>query len=165
VQSLTATLSDERATTLKALKGLQMRTDSVEGRNTELEADVSTLRAQLREEQAAVLALKRQTLTYLDELEEARLFGPDGADAGLREVLLHAAPLLEAQGSPTVERFAVQRVLQTHQAELRAVFLFYVQLDATFTKHWPPCMHSHQWFAFCRDSETAGAEGLGGSVQ
>lgn len=155
---LQARLSEERATTMRALKQYQSRDGALAVRNGVLEAEVRRLEGLLREERAAVLALKRQTLSYQDELDEARRSGPDGTtDVGMRDVLLAAAPLLDRQSNPTGERYAVQKVLHTHSTELRAAFLYYCQLDASFAETWPPRMHQQQWFAFCKDTDTAGA--------
>ena len=64
VRRLTERVTEERATTMKALQEYQKRDEVLTARNQQLEADVQRLSNRLREEQAAVNALKRQTLTY-----------------------------------------------------------------------------------------------------
>lgn len=153
---LQRTLTDERQTTMKALTEYQKRDDELRARNEQLENEVRRLTEQLREEQAACHALKRQTLTYQVELDEAKQTGPDGGtELGMRDVLLYVKPLIDKEANSVGERYAVQKVLQTHHSDLRSVFLYYTQLDATFANHWPPAMHQHQFFAFARDTETA----------
>lgn len=121
-----------------------------------LEEQLAGARGQLQEEGAAVVALKRQSLTFQQELQQMQRDTPKTlADAGLQEVLVTLRPLLEKEANPGGERYALQKTIQTHNATLRSTFLYYCQLDTSFANHWPPAMHQHQWLAFCRDSETA----------
>lgn len=47
------------------------------------------------------------------------------------------------------------QVLNHYHSDLRAVFLFYTQLEQSFTEHWPPSMTFPQWMLFCKDTETS----------
>lgn len=121
-----------------------------------LEEQLATARGQLQEEGAAVVALKRQSLTFQQELQQMQRDTPRTmADAGLQDVLGQLRPLLEKEANPSGERYALHKTIQTHSAALRSTFLYYCQLDTSFANHWPPAMLQHQWLAFCRDSETA----------
>lgn len=121
-----------------------------------LEEQLAAARGQLQEEGAAVVALKRQSLTFQQELQQMQRDTPRTmADAGLQEVLSTLRPLLEKEANPSGERYALLKTIQTHSAPLRSTFLYYCQLDTSFANHWPPAMQQHQWLAFCRDSETA----------
>ena len=119
-----------------------------------LQGEVTRLTDQLAEERAAVLALKRQSLAYQTELDQVAKAAPT-APAGTAEMLTLIQPLLDKEANPVGERYAVSKVVQAHNTELRASFLYYCQLDSSFSDHWPPTMHQHQWFAFCQDSATA----------
>ncbi len=58
----------------------------------------------------------------------------------------------------------MQKVLSSYTSELRAVFLHYAQLDASFAEHWPPSLAFSQWMLFCKDSQTSGANEGNGQV-
>lgn len=93
-------------------------------------------------------------MEYQDELDE--LLRADGADHGdptLRQVLEAIRQLTDREVNPTGEQYAIAKVLQTYHADLRSTFLYYCQLESTFTNHWPPRMRQNQWLIFCRDSE------------
>ena len=61
-----------------------------------LEEQLAAARGQLQEEGAAVVALKRQSLTFQQELQQMQRDTPRTmADAGLQEVLATLQPLLE----------------------------------------------------------------------
>jgi hypothetical protein len=156
VKLSTDTIAQERATTLKALGEYQKRDMEMQQRVGTLEQEVEQLSCKLREEQAAVLALKRQTLVYQTEIDQAHKVLPaQSPDAGLQDVLVHIKPLLDKETNPVGERYAVSKIIQTHNADLSSSFLFYCQLKSPFANHWPLAMHQHQWFAFCKDTETA----------
>eukprot|EP00892_Ulva_mutabilis_P008086 jgi/Ulvmu1/564/UM001_0572.1 len=156
VKDLGGTLEEERATTVRALGQYQARDSELARRVEVLEEQLATARGQLQEEGAAVVALKRQSLSFQQELQQMQRDTPKTlADAGLQDVLATLRPLLEKEANPGGERYALQKTIQTHSTALRSTFLYYCQLDTSFANHWPPAMHQHQWLAFCRDSETA----------
>lgn len=57
---------------------------------------------------------------------------------------------------PQGEEYAVQKVLSHYQSDLRAVFLYYAQLDASFAEHWPPSLTFSTFMLYCKDSQTSG---------
>jgi hypothetical protein len=42
------------------------------------------------------------------------------------------------------------QILQHYHSDLRSVFLYYSQLEKTFTDYWPPSMTFAQWMLFCK---------------
>jgi len=150
------TLSDERATAMRALKEYQERDADRQGRTSQLEAEVSRLSEQLKTESTAVNALKRQLLEFSDIAERFKSTLNDGnLEPGMQEVLDKIGHLFNDQPNPTGEQYAVQKVLFHYHADLRSVFLYYAQLDNTFTDHWPPSLSFAQWMLFCKDSQTS----------
>ena len=63
---------------------------------------------------------------------------------------LHPAP----QVNPYGERYTLQMVLGGAVDLLRAVFLHYAQLEASFTASWPPALSLAQFMALAKDTET-----------
>ncbi len=51
------------------------------------------------------------------------------------------------------------QIFQHYATDLRAVFLFYCQLEQSFADHWPPSMGFPHWMLFCKDSETSNPHG------
>jgi hypothetical protein len=61
---------------------------------------------------------------------------------------------MSVQVNPYGERYTLQMVLAGSVDMLRAVFLHYSQLEASFTAHWPPVMSLAQFMALCKDTDT-----------
>lgn len=74
----------------------------------------------------------------------------------LEGVLDVTQPLWRKQQDPEGERYALTKILQTHEEQLRGVFMFYCQLGSACMKHWPPRLQWESWTIFCRDSEISG---------
>lgn len=167
VKELTSMVDSERATTIKALGEYQNREGQLARRVQTLEAELSSTKEGLKQEQAAVVAMKKQALNLSDELHQVHKEYPPRtiADAGVLDILAAISQLLQKESNPAGERYAVQKIIVSHSQELRSTFLCYCQLDSTFAQHWPPSMMQHQFLTFCRDSETAdprvGARGRG----
>jgi hypothetical protein len=157
VKELLTMVETERATTIKALGEYQTREGQLARRVQSLEAELSSTKQCLKQEQAAVSAMKNQTVSLSEELQQVHKEYPPKtiADAGVLDILAAISQLLGKESNPAGERYAVQKVVVSHSQELRSTFLFYCQLDSSFAQHWPPSMMQHQYLAFCRDSETA----------
>ena len=170
VKELTGMVDSERGTTIKALGEYQSREGQLARRVQILEGELLSTKESLKQEQAAVAAMKNQTVALSDELQQVHKEYPPRtiADAGILDILASISQLLQKESNPAGERYAVQKVVVSHSQELRSTFLCYCQLDSTFAQHWPPSMMQHQFLAFCRDSETAdpraGARGRGSSA-
>ncbi|KAL6756783.1 hypothetical protein V8C86DRAFT_2641239 [Haematococcus lacustris] len=153
---LSNTISEDRSTTLTALKGYQEREAGYKERIAQLEAEVVRLSDGLKMETTAVNSLKRQLLDFSEIAERHKGTLRDAhSDPALLEVLDRTNHLLADQTNPTGEQYAMQKILQHYHVDLRSVFLFYTQLEHNFTDHWPPSLKFAQWMLFCKDSETS----------
>ncbi|MEW5310692.1 MAG: hypothetical protein WDW38_002463 [Sanguina aurantia] len=152
---LTETMDRERGSMIAALAESQARERAEQGKVGQLESEVVRISGQLREETATVNALKRQLLQYADIAERHKTTLKDGFyEPGMQETLDKVQQLFVTQNNPHGETYAVQKVLAHYYADLRAVFLHYTQLQATFASHWPPSLGFAQLMLFCRDTET-----------
>jgi len=165
VRALTDTVQSERATTLSALKEYQEKEASSNTRVEQCEAEVLRLSNALKMEITAVNSLKRQLLEFSEIAENQKATLRDSQfEIGMIEVMDRIKHLFAGQTNPAGEQYAVQKTLNHYHANLRAVFLFYTQLEATFVHHWPPHLTFAQWMMFCKDSETSDIR-LGGRTR
>ncbi|KXZ44324.1 hypothetical protein GPECTOR_69g417 [Gonium pectorale] len=156
--ALQSTLDSERGTVMTALRECHERDVSVKERAEQLEAEVLRLTERLKEETTAVAALKRQLLQFSDIAERyATTFRDGEMEPGMQEVLDKVQKLFVGQTNPFGESYAVQKVLTHYHGDLRAVFLYYAQLENNFAAYWPPGLAFQQWMLFCKETETADA--------
>ncbi|EFJ52451.1 hypothetical protein VOLCADRAFT_115928, partial [Volvox carteri f. nagariensis] len=154
--SLQSTLDGERGTVMTALKECHERDVSVKRRAEQLEAEVQRLTERLKEETTAVAALKRQLLQFSDIAERYATTLREGEmEPGMQEVLDRVQKLFVGQTNPFGESYAVQKVLNHYHGDLRAVFLYYAQLENNFAAYWPPSLAFQQWMLFCKETETS----------
>lgn len=150
------TVDTERTTAMTTFREYQQRDAQMKSRVEQLESECRRVSELLREEQTTVTALKRQLIEYQDIVEKYKSMPPENPpEPGMKEVLETVRNLLEMQGNPQGEQYSLQKVLQTYHGELRSVFLYYSQLESSFTDHWPPSMTFNQWMLFCKDSEAS----------
>lgn len=149
----------EVSAALKALGESQKREGEAKDRAGQLEAELERLTDLMKMDRAAIEALKRQLGPYSGVLSDTGVMEP-----GLVEVAERTAHLLQLQGNPEGEKYALQKVLATHSANLRAVFLHYVQLEGVgggaMKRIWPPAMSYGQWMLFCKETQTADTRAL-----
>lgn len=102
VKELTAMVDSERATTIKALGEYQNREGALTRRVQTLEAELSSTKESLKQEQAAVNAMKNQTVTLSEELQQVHKEYPPAtaADAGVLHVLASISQLLGKESNP-----------------------------------------------------------------
>ncbi|GLC34566.1 hypothetical protein PLESTB_001247700 [Pleodorina starrii] len=154
--SLQSTLDGERGTVMTALKECHERDVSIKQRAEQLEAEVTRLTERLKEETTAVSALKRQLLQFSDIAERYATTLKEGEmEPGMQEVLDRVQKLFVGQTNPFGESYAVQKVLNHYHGDLRAVFLYYAQLENNFAAYWPPGLAFQQWMLFCKETETS----------
>ncbi|GLI64110.1 hypothetical protein VaNZ11_007285 [Volvox africanus] len=154
--ALQSTLDGERGTVMTALKECHERDVTVKQRAEQLEAEVQRLTERLKEETTAVSALKRQLLQFSDIAERYATTLREGEmEPGMQEVLDRVQKLFVGQTNPFGESYAVQKVLNHYHGDLRAVFLYYAQLENNFAAYWPPSMAFQQWMLFCKETETS----------
>ncbi|GFR40226.1 hypothetical protein Agub_g794 [Astrephomene gubernaculifera] len=155
-QQLQSTLDGERGTVMTALRECHERDVSGKHRNEQLEAEVLRLTERLKEESTAVAALKRQLLQFSDIAERYATTLREGEmEPGMQEVLDRVQKLFVGQTNPFGESYAVQKVLNHYHGDLRAVFLYYAQLENNFAAYWPPGLAFQQWMLFCKETETS----------
>lgn len=144
-------IDSERGTVIATLKECQARDSAVTEKEVQLEAEVLRLTERLKEETATVNALKRQLLQFSDIAEKYKTILKEGEyEPGMQQVLDKVHNLFATQTNPLGEQYAVQKVLSQYNPQLRAVFLYYAQLDDTFTQHWPPSLAFQQFMLFCK---------------
>ncbi|KAG1675152.1 hypothetical protein FOA52_003375 [Chlamydomonas sp. UWO 241] len=154
--TLKQTINEERGTAMRALREYQDRESERADRDEQIRSEVLRLSDQLREEQTAGAALRRQLMQFSDIAERYQHNARDGhMEAGMEGVLSKIGHLFAEQDNPAGEQYATQKVLSHYTSDLRSVFLHYVQLDASAVKHWPPSMTFAQWMLYCKDSQTS----------
>ncbi|KAG2428600.1 hypothetical protein HYH02_014302 [Chlamydomonas schloesseri] len=154
--ALQHTLDGERGTVMTALRECHERDATGKERTDQLEEEVLRLTERLKEESTTVAALKRQLLQFSDIAERYATTHREGdMEPGMQEVLDRVQKLFVGQTNPFGESYSVQKVLHHYHGDLRAVFLFYAQLENNFAAYWPPGMPFQQWMLFCKETETS----------
>eukprot|EP00198_Chlamydomonas_reinhardtii_P012642 XP_001701979.1 predicted protein [Chlamydomonas reinhardtii] len=154
--SLQHTLDGERGTVMTALRECHERDATGKERTDQLEEEVLRLTERLKEESTTVAALKRQLLQFSDIAERYATTHREGdMEPGMQEVLDRVQKLFVGQTNPFGESYSVQKVLHHYHGDLRAVFLYYAQLENNFAAYWPPGMPFQQWMLFCKETETS----------
>eukprot|EP00798_Chlamydomonas_sp_ICE-L_P029287 gene29288-12531_t len=114
----------------------QEREVNDEARIGQLEYEVERLSEQLKMETTSINALKRQLLEFSDIAERHKSTLRDGiSEPGLEGTIGLVRHLFHEQENPTGEMYAVQKVMVHYHSDMRAVFLFYSQLECNFTDH------------------------------
>lgn len=144
-------IDSERETVMHTLRECQARDSAVTEKEVQLESEVLRLTERLKEETATVNALKRQLLQFSDIAEKYKTILKEGEyEPGMQQVLDKVHNLFATQTNPLGEQYAVQKVLSQYNPQLRAVFLYYAQLEDNFTQHWPPSLAFQQFMLFCK---------------
>eukprot|EP00210_Caulerpa_lentillifera_P001829 g1759.t1 len=141
-------LSEERETALHTIREYQNRDEQQKNQVQQLQDELEAISMSLKEELATSLAFKRHLVNLHDRKRPAEILCDD-----LENVLELTHSLWSDQMNPKGERYAIARVLQTHEADTRSAFLHYCQLEDSCTKYWPPRMSFISWTNFCKDAE------------